>query len=198
MQSKDSPNLHRDDDYEEYLRHFQSYPEEGSLLFWIVVVFRLLYWPLFVLGWLLRVHGWLLRWALRGLGWLLKNPLGRAIKECVALPVVIGMLIYVELLKRRDARIIRMTEKGEGSLTITWPGWFLFENAMKSEVRMCAGDGRGEVPKKLRGRGMVLRPGQKRKIRFPDESFYAIEVYGMDGKRLEQMKLTIAIPFAVD
>lgn len=64
---------------------------------------------------------------------------------------------------------------------------------MKSEVRVCARNGRGEIPKKVRGRGMVLRPGQKRKIFFPAESSFEIEVYGMDGERLEQVKLRIEI-----
>jgi hypothetical protein len=64
---------------------------------------------------------------------------------------------------------------------------------MKLEVRLCASNGGGEIPKKLRGRGVVLRPGQKRKIFFPVESSFEIEVYGMDGERLEQVELRIAI-----
>lgn len=146
---------------------------EGCVLFpiWIVVdaFFRLLRW----------LHG------------LLENPIGRRLKGLVLFPVLVGMLLF----SRLNPQIIRITEKGEGSLTIDVPRWFLFENAMPSKVRLCAGNGSGELPKKLRGQGVLLRPGQKRKIYLSSKSFYDIEIYGMDGQKLEQMKLRVSIPF---
>ena len=185
-----------DDDFGAYLHGSRTYPKKVSVLLLIMIVvtacFLLLCW---LFHWPLR---WLLRWPLRFLRWLLKTPIGQIIESCIVLLVIIGIFLYQGLLDRLNdrlnPRIIRMTEKGEDSSTIASPCWLLFENAVKSEVRVCVGNGRGKIPKELCSRGIVLPPGQKRKIYIPDGSSYDIEVYGMDGQRWEQMKLRIVLP----
>ena len=121
-----------------------------------------------------------------------KGSIRRNLEGCYYIPIIIGMLMYAKLYHWRRPTHVPLTEKGMNYF-IDLPRWFLFENTMESEVRVRAGDGRGEMPKKLRGQGLLLRPGQKRKIYFPHDCYYRIEFYGVDGKKLEQLKLRAAI-----
>jgi hypothetical protein len=185
-----------DDDFGAYLHGSRTYPKKVSVPLLIMIVVPLLI--MIVVTACFCLLCWLLRWLLRFLRWLLKTPIGQIIVSCIMVPVIIGIFLYQGLLyrlnERLNPRIIRMTEKGEDSSTIASPCWLLFENAVKSEVRVCVGNGRGKIPKKLCSRGIVLPPGQKRKIYIPGGSSYDIEVYGMDGQRWEQMKLRIVLP----
>lgn len=123
-----------------------------------------------------------------------KDSLRSRLEGCVSLPALVAVIVYSHLFDRLHPQSISLPEKGMG-LTIDLPHWILLKNDMATAVhlRVREGKGRGKIPTPLRGQGLLLRPGQKRKLYIPLDSFYDIEVFTPDGEKVEQIRLRVSV-----
>ncbi|GHO51075.1 hypothetical protein [Ktedonospora formicarum] len=133
--------------------------------------------------------------------WLLRYPFG-LLREYATLFGVVGVETYARLSRRLNPVKVRLTQEGmeEGYFAvIATSGWYCFENALEAEVRLCVGNGSGEIPRKLRGQGLLLQPGQKHKLYFPrEDSSYDLELFGKGGRKLDRIKLRVSTRYYED